>query len=83
MSERVNHQEIVKKILSTKAVDFAAIGKSFTEIAPSLALADEPWDGFCGTMRNFIHVYVLPGTHNVPSVENLAALKNAARELQG
>jgi len=54
-----NHQEIVKKILDSKAVDFAAIGKVVTELGPSLSLADEPWEGFCGTMRYFVRFYVL------------------------
>jgi hypothetical protein len=55
-----NHQEIVKKILDSKAVDFAAIGKTVAEIGPSLSLMDEPWEGFCGTMRYFVHLYRQP-----------------------
>ena len=51
MSNRVNHQEIVKKLLDAKVVDFSAIGKTFAQIGPSLALADAPWEGWCGTMR--------------------------------
>jgi hypothetical protein len=27
MSQRINHQDIVKKALDAKAVDFAAVGK--------------------------------------------------------
>jgi hypothetical protein len=59
MATRVNHQDIVKRLLDAKAVDFGAIGKTVSEIGPSLSLADEPWEGFCGTMRYFIHVYRL------------------------
>ena len=55
-----NHQEIVKKILDSKAVDFAAIGKAVAEIGPSLSLSEEPWEGFCGTMRYFVRVYRNP-----------------------
>jgi hypothetical protein len=54
-----NHQEIVKKILDSKAVDFAAIGKVVAEIGPSLSMAEEPWEGFCGTMRHFVRFYVI------------------------
>ena len=54
MSSRVNHQEIVKKLLETKAIDFNAIGKTIAEIGPGISLADEPWDVFCGTMRTFL-----------------------------
>lgn len=73
------HQEIVKRLLDTKAVDFSAIGKVVSELGPSLALAEEPWEGFCGTMRRFVHVYQIfnPGT----PVENLGALGVAAPEL--
>jgi hypothetical protein len=59
MSSRVSHQEIVKRLLDTKTVDFAAIGKAVGEIGPSMALADEPWEGFCGTMRTFLHLYII------------------------
>jgi hypothetical protein len=77
MANRVNHQDIVKRLLDSKAVDFAAVGKAVTELGPSMALADEPWEGFCGTMRYFIHLYRLPGPFaggnpveqvNVPSI---------------
>jgi len=61
MAGRVNHQDVVKRLLDSKAVDFAAIGKAVTEMGPSMALADEPWEGICGTMRYFIHLYRLPG----------------------
>jgi hypothetical protein len=54
-----NHQEIVKKILDSKAVDFAAIGKVVAELGPSLSLADEDWEGVCGTMRYFIRFYIV------------------------
>jgi hypothetical protein len=78
---RVSHQDIVKNLLATKAVDFAAIGKSFAEVGPALAMADEPWEGFCGTMRYFVHIYRV-FTPGVP-VENLGDLANAAPELGG
>jgi hypothetical protein len=57
MSQRINHQDIVKKALDAKAVDFAALGKLIAELGPSLSLADEPWDVVCGTMRTFFHCY--------------------------
>jgi hypothetical protein len=75
----VNHQEIVKTLLNNKAVDFGAIGKTVAELGPSIAIADEPWEGFCGTMRRFIVVYKIfnQGT----PVEDLGALNQAAGEL--
>lgn len=60
MANRINHQDIVKRLLDSKTVDFAAAGKVVAELGPSVALADEPWDAFCGTMRTFFHFYVLP-----------------------
>jgi hypothetical protein len=81
MSNRINHQEIVKKILDSKAVDFAAVGKVVAELGPSISLSDEPWEGFCGTMRTFIRILVLnPHAGVVP--EDLAALRGATGELQ-
>ncbi|WP_139350437.1 hypothetical protein [Rhodanobacter sp. B04] len=82
MSNRVSHQEIVRKLLETKSIDFNAIGKTVAEIGPSVALADEPWDMFCGTMRTFLRLYILnPG---IPGggVENLGGLRNVAQELE-
>lgn len=83
MSNRVNHQEIVKRLLDSKAVDFGAIGKAVAEVGPSMSLADEPWEGFCGTMRRFIVLYVLNPAGGVTNVEDLGALRSAAAGLQG
>jgi hypothetical protein len=80
MSNRINHQEIVKKIISAKTVDFGAIGKSFAELGPSLALADDPWEVFCGTMRIFIRIYIIHGP--IFNVEELRGLSGAAAELK-
>ena len=82
MSTRLNHQDIVKRFLDSKAVDFAAIGKAVAEIGPSSSLADEPWEVFCGTMRRFIRVYIVTPTAGVTSVEDLGALRGATAELQ-
>jgi hypothetical protein len=81
VANRVNHQEIVKRVLEAKAIDFAAIGRTIAEVGPSLALADEPWEGFCGTMRRFIIVYRLTGNVDGSNVENLAQLGGAAQGL--
>lgn len=81
MAKRVDHQQVVQQLLDTKAVDFGAIGDAFKTMGPSLALMDEPWEGFCGTMRYFVHVYRLTGLNN--PVENLGELQNATKELQG
>ncbi len=68
MANQMNHQDIVKRLLNSKAVDFNAIGKAVSEIGPSLAMVDDGVDGFCGTMRHFIILYRYP-TPPVVSVE--------------
>ncbi len=76
----MNKHDIVKKLLDSKAVDFNAIGKMVAEIGPSLSLADEPWEGFCGTMRTFIHLYRLPGVNS--PLENINTLGQVAGEVR-
>lgn len=83
MATRVCHQDIVKKLLDTKSVDFASIGTVIAEVGPALSLADEPWEGFCGTMRGFIRVYRVTPTISGGTVESLGALRNVAGELEG
>jgi hypothetical protein len=81
MAARINHQDLVKKLIENKSVDFKAIGQTVAELGPSLAMADDPWDVFCGTMRTFIHLYVLP--HGGNPVENLNQLRGIAGEIKG
>jgi hypothetical protein len=76
----MNKHEIVRRALDSKVVDFNAIGKLVAEIGPSLAMADEPWETFCGTMRTFIHLYRLP-QGNSP-LENLGKLAEVGQELR-
>jgi hypothetical protein len=81
MSERISHQEIVKKALDAKAVNFAAIGKMIAEVGPSASLADEPWEWFCGTMRWFIRFYIVRGP--LGPIDDLGALRQVAERIQG
>lgn len=77
MNTRTNrHQEVVKKLLDTKAVDFNAIGKAVAELGPSRAVLDEPWEEFCGTMRIFVRLYRINGPQT--PVENLGQLRGVA-----
>jgi hypothetical protein len=82
MASRVNHQDVVKRLLDTKAIDFAAVGKTVAEIGPSLSVADEPWEVICGTMRTFFHCYIINQGLGETTVENLGALRGAAGELR-
>lgn len=75
------HQEIVGNLIKSKAVDFQAIGKFVAEVGPSLAVADEPWENFCLTMRTFIRLY-RPHGPTTP-LENIGDLSAGAGELKG
>jgi hypothetical protein len=76
-----NHQEVVKALLAKNAVDFKAIGAVVGELGPSVALLDDPWDYFCGTMRRFIRLHRLDT--NMNPVEQLGDLATIAGELKG
>jgi hypothetical protein len=80
MSNTEHHKQMVKKLLDAKAVDFNAIGKVVAEVGPSLSLAEEPGDYFCGTNRIFVHIYRVfnPGL----PVEDLNQLAAKAGELK-
>ncbi|HEV2396936.1 MAG TPA: hypothetical protein VGS27_08350 [Candidatus Sulfotelmatobacter sp.] len=81
MSNSEQHKQLVKKLLDTKAVDFAAIGKVVAELGPSISLAEEPGDFFCGTNRIFIHIYRV--FNPAVPVEDLGELAASAGELRG
>ena len=78
----IRHQEIVSKVLENKAVDFEAIGRMVGELGPTMASTYEPWEGFCGTMRNFVRVYRLSGVGVGGPVEDLGQLAASTKELQ-
>ena len=80
MSQRVSHQEIVKKLLDAKAVDFAAIGKVIADVGPMVALWEDG-DNFCGTGRHFIHLYDLNDPQAGVEVDDLGSLRGATGEL--
>ncbi len=80
MPNSEQHKQLVKKLLDAKAVDFAAVGKVLAEVGPSLSLAEEPGDWFCGTNRIFFHCYRVfnPGG----PVEDLGELAANVAELR-
>jgi hypothetical protein len=79
MGNSDQHRQVVRQLLESKAVDFNALGKVIAEVGPSLSLAEDPGDFFCGTNRIFFHVYQIFGP-NTP-VENLGELGASAEEL--
>ena len=71
-----SHHEVVKKLIDNKAVNFDVIGKIVAELGPTLALSDDPWENFCGTMKMFIHLYRRPFHGPYLPIENLENLRN-------
>jgi hypothetical protein len=86
MAHRIGHQEIVKSVLDAKAVDFDAVGKVVAKIGPTISLADEPWEVFCGTMQLFVRVFRLDPPIGFPprlgSALDLSQLRDVAAELK-
>jgi hypothetical protein len=80
MVKRVDHQAVVGQLLDSKAIDFEAIGNTIARLGPELAVADEPWESFCLTMRMMIWVYRFPGPQG-PRVSDLEALRAESGEL--
>jgi len=79
----MNRYDVVKRILDSQAVNFDAIGKVIAEVGPSIALSDDPWDNFCGTMKYFIRFYRLNGPFGPGSqLENFNNLTQAGTEFQ-
>jgi hypothetical protein len=80
---QVSHQELVRRMLEGKVVDFEAAGKMLAEMGPRIAMfgdPNEPWENFCLTMRTFFHTYRLSPGSGV-FVEDLAKLRDAAGRL--
>jgi hypothetical protein len=82
MANRINHQDIVKRLLDAKTVDFAAIGSAVGQLGPTVSMADEPWEVFCGTMRRFVRVYHINFNNDLNNIEDLAKLSGVAGELR-
>jgi hypothetical protein len=73
--------EIVKALIETKAVDFAALGQVFAEHGASASMTLSGEDFFCGTVRRFIRAFKLNDVGN--PVEQLSALQQLKSEVQG
>ncbi|HZD49429.1 MAG TPA: hypothetical protein VE178_11865 [Silvibacterium sp.] len=80
MGNSDQHRQIVRQLLESKAVDFNAVGKVVAEVGPSLSLAEDPGDFFCGTNRIFFHIYRVVNPGN--PVENLGELAANAEILR-
>lgn len=78
-----SHQEIVKRLIESNAINFDSIGKFVGEAGSSISLSDDPWDKFCGIGLKFLHLYRLSGGINqLPRFENLGNIARTASESQ-
>jgi len=77
----MSQKDIVKRLLDAKVIDFKAMGAFVADNGATLALADDPWDRFCGTGPHVLRFIQLsgPGGLTVNPVE----LAGAGEELNG
>ena len=45
MPKDLSHEEIARKFVEAKVVDFGALGRLITELGPDLAINDQGWHG--------------------------------------
>ncbi len=77
-----NSKEIAEKVIASKVVNFDALGKAVAELGPQLALMDDPWENFCGTMRYYIRIFRLPPIGpRIPELDRLERLENFDKHL--
>lgn len=77
-----NSKDVAKAVLDSKVVNYDALGKTVAKLGPQLALLDDPWENFCGTMRYFIRIFRMPPIGpRVPELENLEQLRDLTNQL--
>jgi hypothetical protein len=76
----MNHQEIVKKLIDSKAVNFDVIGKFVAENGASIATSEEP--NFQVLLTKRVIDVCIPPYLVLRSIEDLNALVNVGKELQ-
>jgi len=77
-----NPKEIAKVVMEAKVVNFEALGKTVAQLGPQLALQDDQWENFCGTMRYFIRIFRLPPFGpRIPELDRLERLEGLDKQL--
>lgn len=75
-------KSVSKFILNSKIVNYEALGNTITKLGPQLALMDDQWENFCGTMRYYIRVFRLPPFGSrVQELDRLEKLEGLDRQL--
>jgi hypothetical protein len=84
-----SERAVMEELLDSGAVNFEAIGSALTKHGPELAregvrrgsLAElEPWEVFCGTMRWYVRLFVLPPVGG--GIGDLERFQQASGELR-
>jgi len=77
-----DQNDISRALLEAKVVNYEALGKMVAKLGPQLAMMEDPWENFCGTMRYFIRIFRLPPIGpRIPELDRLENLENFDRQL--
>ena len=77
-----NVKDITKRVMEAKVINYDALGKTVAELGPELALLDDPWENFCGTMRYYIRIFRLPPIGpRIPEMDRLERLEGLDKQL--
>ncbi len=75
-------KSISKLVLESKVIDYEALGKTVAKLGPQLALMDDQWENFCGTMKYYIRIFRLPPFGpRVPDLDRLKMLDGLDSQL--
>ncbi len=75
-------KDIAKFVLDTKVIDYDALGNTVAKLGPELAMLDDPWENFCGTMRYYIRIFRLPPVDpRIPELDRLERLEGLGKQL--
>ena len=78
----IDQNDISKVLLEAKVVNYEALGKMVAKLGPQLAMMEDPWENFCGTMRYFIRIFRMPPIGpRIPELDRLEKLENFDRQL--
>lgn len=77
-----DQKDITKTLIENKVVNFDALGETIAKLGPQLAMLDDPWENFCGTMRYYIRVFRLPPIGpRIPELDRLERLEGFEKQL--
>jgi hypothetical protein len=82
MPKDLSHEEIARKFVEAKVVDFSAMGRLITELGPELAINDHGWHGVNFGRFNSL-VCFLPAADVTRLVGSLRAAASVAPVLEG